>query len=123
MITGKTGTGKTYLGCAFAQLACRLEMRALYRRTSRRIDELKLARADGTYPRLVDRLAKIHVLFLDDWAMTPLCSQSRHDLLEVIDDPSSAPSSVVPCPDSGSAPCSPSTWSHPPPLPGNGSRK
>lgn len=86
VITGKTGTGKTYLGCAYAQLACRLGMRALYRRTSRLIDELKLARADGTYPRLVDRLAKIHVLFLDDWAMKPLSSQSRHDLLEIIDD-------------------------------------
>ena len=86
VITGKTGTGKTYLGCAYAQLACRLGMRALYRRTSRLIDELNLARADGSYPRLIDRLAKIHVLFLDDWAMKSLSSQSRHDLLEIIDD-------------------------------------
>lgn len=86
VITGKTGTGKTYLGCAYAQLACRLGMRALYRRTSRLIDELNLARADGSFPRLIDRLAKIHVLFLDDWAMKPLNSQARHDLLEIIDD-------------------------------------
>ena len=47
VITGKTGTGKTYLACAFAQLACRLGLRAFYRRVSKLVDELTLARADG----------------------------------------------------------------------------
>jgi DNA replication protein DnaC len=95
VITGKTGTGKTYLGCAFAQLACRLGMRALYRRVSRLIDELTLARADGSYPRLLDRLAKFDVLLLDDWGMNPLTAQARHDMLEVIDDRSGRGSTIL----------------------------
>jgi DNA replication protein DnaC len=86
VVSGATGTGKTYLACAFAHQACRLGMRAVYRRTSRLLDELTLARADGSYPRLLDRLAKFHVLVLDDWGMKPLTDQQRHDLLEVVDD-------------------------------------
>lgn len=95
VITGKTGTGKTYLGCAFAQQVCRLGMRALYRRVSRLIDELTLARADGSYPRLLDRLAKFDVLLLDDWGMRPLSAQARHDLLEVIDDRAGRGSTIL----------------------------
>ena len=95
VITGKTGTGKTYLGCALAQQVCRLGMRALYRRVSRLIDELALARADGSYPRLLDRLAKFDVLLLDDWGMKPLAAQARHDLLEVVDDRAGRGSTIL----------------------------
>jgi DNA replication protein DnaC len=95
VITGPTGTGKTYLACAFAHLSCRLGMRAVYRRTSRLVDELMLARADGSYPRLLDRLAKFHVLVLDDWGMKPLSAQTRHDLLEVIDDRAGRASTIL----------------------------
>lgn len=95
VITGKTGTGKTYLGCAFAHQACRLGMRALYQRTTRLVDDLTLARADGSYPRMLDRLAKIDVLFLDDWGMKPLTAQARHDLLEVIDDRTGRASTIL----------------------------
>jgi DNA replication protein DnaC len=56
-ITGMTGTGKTFLACALAQHALRRRYRAIYRRTSRLFDELALARADGTYARLLARLA------------------------------------------------------------------
>lgn len=44
--------------CARAQQACRKGYRALYRRAPRFFDELTLARADGTYPRLLARLAR-----------------------------------------------------------------
>jgi DNA replication protein DnaC len=57
VLTGATGVGKTYLACALAQQACRLGHRVLYRRAPRLFDELALARADGTYPRLLARFA------------------------------------------------------------------
>jgi DNA replication protein DnaC len=86
IITGATGTGKSYVACALAQQACRSGRRALYRRMPRLLEELALAHADGTYTRLLGRLAKIDVLVLDDWGLAPLRDQERRDMLEIFDD-------------------------------------
>ncbi len=85
-ITGATGTGKTYLACALAHQACRKGYRALYRRMPRLFQELRLARADGSYPRLLARFARTHVLVIDDFGIAPLGEQDRQDLLELLDD-------------------------------------
>ena len=58
----------------------------MYRRTSRLFEEFNLARAEGSYERLLGRLARVDVLVLDDWAIRPLREQERHDLLEVLED-------------------------------------
>lgn len=86
LITGMTGVGKTYLACALGQLACRTGFRTLYRRAPRLFEELALAHADGTYTRLLGRLAKIDVLVIDDWGLSALTDRQRHDILEVIED-------------------------------------
>ena len=86
LVTGMTGTGKTFVGCALAQQACRKGYRAVYRRTSRLFEELTLARADGSYARLLDRFARIDVLVLDDWGLVPTKVAERHDLLEILED-------------------------------------
>ncbi|MEM6559901.1 MAG: IS21-like element helper ATPase IstB [Myxococcota bacterium] len=86
IITGATGVGKTYLACALAQNACRKGHRVLYRRMSRLLDELKLARADGTYPRLLAKLSRFDVIVLDDWGLPQLNDTAKHDILEVLED-------------------------------------
>jgi DNA replication protein DnaC len=86
VITGATGTGKTYIACALAQQACRKGHRAIYRRASRLSDELVLARADGTYARVLARIARVDLLIIDDWGHAPLKDQERRDLVEVLDD-------------------------------------
>ncbi len=86
VITGATGVGKTYLACALAQQACRLGYRVLYRRAPRLFDELTLARADGTYPRLLARFARMDVLLLNDWGLAPVQDIERRDLLEIMED-------------------------------------
>jgi len=86
VITGATGVGKTYVACALAQQACRQGYRVLYRRASRLFDELTLARADGSYPRLLARFARTDVLVLDDWGLVPLADAERRDLLEIMED-------------------------------------
>jgi DNA replication protein DnaC len=86
IVTGATGTGKSYIACALAHQACRKGFRAIYRRVPRLFDELRLARVDGSYPRLLARLAKIDVLVLDDFAIAPLTDEGRRDLLEILED-------------------------------------
>ena len=86
IVTGATGTGKSYIACALAHQACRKGLRAMYRRVPRLFDELRLARADGSYPRLLARIAKIDLIVLDDFAIAPLTDESRRDLLEILED-------------------------------------
>lgn len=86
VVTGATGTGKTYVVCALAQQACRTGHRALYRRASRLYQELALAHADGTYVRLLGKLARADVLVIDDFAMAALPTDRRNDLLEILED-------------------------------------
>ncbi len=86
VITGATGTGKTFLACALAHQACRTGSRVLYRRIPRLFEELTLAHADGSYIRLLTRLARADVLVLDDWGLAPLRDQDRRDLLEIFED-------------------------------------
>jgi hypothetical protein len=81
-----TGSGKTYIACALAQQACRKGHRALYRRASRLADDLPLARADGTYVRLLARPARAEVLVIDDWGYVPLKDADRRDHVELLDD-------------------------------------
>jgi DNA replication protein DnaC len=86
IITGATGVGKTYIACALAQQACRRGHRAVYRRVSRLFHELRLAQADGTFPRLLARFARMDVLVLDDLLLAPMADADRHGLLEVLED-------------------------------------
>ena len=86
LITGATGSGKSYIACAFGHQACRNGISTRYYRISRLLDELTLARGDGSYPKLIQRLARTWLLILDDWGLASLSGQARHDLLEVLDD-------------------------------------
>ena len=86
LVTGATGSGKSYLACALGHQACQLGISTRYFRVSRLLDQLALGRGDGSYPKLVQRLAKTWLLVLDDWGLASLSGQGRHDLLEVLDD-------------------------------------
>jgi DNA replication protein DnaC len=95
LITGATGTGKSFVACALANQACRRGFRALYRRAPRLFDELKIARADGTYRTVLARLARVDVLVLDDFGVAAMNDQERNDLLEVLEDRYGLRSTIV----------------------------
>jgi DNA replication protein DnaC len=71
-VTGATGVGKTFLACALAHRACQFGFNARFCRLPRLLQELEIARADGTYRDRLASLARVDVLVLDDWGLAPL---------------------------------------------------
>jgi len=86
LITGATGTGKTWAGCALGVQAARQGITVAYRRTARLLEEMAIGHEDGTIARQRNQLAKAQLLILDDFGLTALSNRGRSDLLEVLDD-------------------------------------
>ena len=95
LVTGATGAGKTFIACALAHAALRRGHTALYMRAPRMLDELGIARADGRMPRFMLALARVGVLVIDDFALTPLNADQASSLLEVIEDRSQLRPTIV----------------------------
>lgn len=86
LITGATGTGKSFLGAALAESACRHGLRALFVRVPRLVEDLAVARVSGAYTSALGKLSRIDVLILDDFLLAPMKDSERRDLLEVLED-------------------------------------
>lgn len=86
IVSGPTGAGKTFLGCALAHAACRMDFSVRYFRTPRFLQELKLAHADGSYPKLLVSLARFQLIIFDDWMRDALSLLQSQDLLDILDD-------------------------------------
>lgn len=86
LITGPTGAGKTWLSCAFANQACRQGYGARYIRLPKLFQAINISKADGSYIKLMEYVAKLSLLVLDDWGLVPMSDDNRRDLLEIIDD-------------------------------------
>lgn len=86
IITGPTGIGKSYLAAALANKACREGCTARYYRASRLFQELTMAKGDGSYAALLQKIAKTDLLVIDDWGLAPLTDSERRDLFEIMED-------------------------------------
>ena len=69
ILIGPSGCGKTYLACALANQACRLGLTTLYTRSSKLLHHFQIAKADGSYSKLLTKLAKLNLLIIDDWGL------------------------------------------------------
>jgi DNA replication protein DnaC len=95
LLTGPTGTGKSYISCALAHKACLESYSARYVRIPRLFQELSVAKHDGRYTKLMTEFAKTDLLILDDWGLSPLTDEQRRDLLELLDDRHHLRSTIV----------------------------
>ena len=95
IITGPTGIGKSYIGCAFGNKACRNGHSTLYFRWSRLLSNIHAARGDGTYLKYLNKLSKTKLLIIDDFGMNSMSDTDRKDLMEVIEDRYNTGSTVI----------------------------
>lgn len=95
LITGATGSGKTFLGCALGNTACRNGFKVLFKRVPRLLTDIAIAKGDGSYNRLMRELKNIKLLILDDWGLNVFDHAEGRDLLEVIEDRTQVNSTVI----------------------------
>lgn len=95
IIIGPTGAGKTYLACALGNSAMRQGIRTLYARLPRLSRELKIAKADGSYMKLLQRLQRVKLLIIDDWGINPFTEEERRDVLEIMEDRHNVRSTLI----------------------------
>lgn len=86
LVSGATGTGKSYLACALGNLACRNGYRVGYFRISVFLDAMMAERALGTYAKALEKLRKIKLLILDDLSADVLKAEERKILFDVIEE-------------------------------------
>lgn len=95
LITGATGTGKSFLAQALARRAILLEHKARYYRVTALLEEIKMARLDGSYTKTLAKISKFKLLILDDFGVTPLKGDEINDLFEIIEERSFEGSIII----------------------------
>jgi DNA replication protein DnaC len=95
LVCGPAGIGKSWICCALGNRAARDGFSVLYKRLSRLLDDLAVARLHGRQARALSNLARVRVLILDDWAMMKLTAEQRRDLMEIVDDRHGRGSTVI----------------------------
>lgn len=86
ILLGPTGVGKTFLACVLADHLCKQGFSARYLKTADLLCELKLAKVDGSFPKLRKHLAAFDLLILDEWLRDPLSANDARELLDLLDD-------------------------------------
>lgn len=95
ILSGASGTGKTWLACALGIAAVRQEYSVRYVRAGRLVEEVTYARLEGTIAKLRTKLSRHDLLIIDDFALSPMKKQELIDLFEVIEDRSTQSSTLM----------------------------
>lgn len=95
IITGKTGTGKSYVAQALANRAIFDSYRVYYVRTPSLLEEIRLSRIDGTYTNLLKKYSRFQLLILDDFGVSPMIHDDATNLFEIIEDRTEINSTII----------------------------
>jgi DNA replication protein DnaC len=95
LVIGPTGVGKSFIACALGHRACLEGYRVLYFRTNRLFQNLAVARGDGRYSKIMNSIAKTHLIIIDDWGLSALNDQEQMDILEILEDRHEIHSTII----------------------------
>lgn len=95
LITGSTGIGKSYIASTLGHQACIQGYKVLYINTEKLMAKLKMAKADGSYIKEINRIERQNLLILDDFGIQPFDGQSRLSLMEIIEDRHGKQSTII----------------------------
>jgi DNA replication protein DnaC len=85
IILGAAGAGKSYLGCAFGIAACRNFYGVKYIRLPELLNDLAVARGEGTFKKVIKEYKRVGLFILDDWLLVPLSNLEARDILEIVE--------------------------------------
>jgi len=95
IISGSTGVGKSFLASALGHQCCQYGYKVLYNNCSKLFDRLKMAKADGSYIKEINKIEKLDLLILDDFGMKPMDNNQRLILLEIFEDRHGKKSTII----------------------------
>jgi DNA replication protein DnaC len=95
VLTGPSGTGKSWIACALGNHACRLGLSVYFVRVPALVEHFIAAHATNTFNQTLDRLKKFDLLILDDWGIKPFAESTQNDILELIDSRSTTRSVII----------------------------
>jgi len=95
IFTGPTGVGKSHLAQAIGIAACQMLYKVQYYNTARLMEEVKIAKLDGTYVKLLKRIQKMDLLILDDFGLNPFDQYARQALMDILEDRYGKASTIV----------------------------
>ena len=83
-ITGATGSGKSYMACAFGMEACKQYYTTKYVRLPDLLIDLEMSRNDGTYKKVMAKYANPVLLILDEWLLLKPTDTEQKDIFELL---------------------------------------
>lgn len=95
IITGKTGTGKSFIAQALANRAIQDGFKVYYVRVPTLLEDIKISRADGTYTNLLRKYSRFQLLILDDFGISALSTDDATNLFEIIEDRTQINSTII----------------------------
>lgn len=95
LISGATGCGKSFIASALGHQACAQGYKVAYFNIQKLMIKTKMARLEGSIYKFFDRLAKTHLLILDDFGLTHLEKQQQLDMMEIMEDRHGKNSTII----------------------------
>ena len=85
VVTGATGAGKTWIGCALGVAACNAFFSVRYVRLPEMLDDL-CVRKDEEWAKSKKKYVKCDLLIIDDWMLEPLKEGEAREVLEIVEE-------------------------------------